>query len=84
MDNDIFLVIAKMQFCYGYPNNVSVFWCLSLIFGSRNNNDNDVEAKTDQTMTTHLGQSNFEPLVKPHAWTTFRESGKSGSIHVAL
>ena len=30
-----------------------------LIFELRNNNNNDV--KTDQPMTTYLGQYNFEP-----------------------
>ena len=42
MDNDIFLVITKKKYNSVVVITIIVFWCLSLIFDSRNNNDNDI------------------------------------------
>ena len=63
MDNDIFLVLdmVKNTVCCGYHNNISCFDVKAQFLSYETTTTMTFKLKTDQIMTTYLGQYNFEP-----------------------
>ena len=73
------------MFTCGYYNNLSVFWCKSVIFDLRNNNNNDLLSCKRIRQWRHILVSiTSNPSKTTRVWTRFRESGKNSAILVSL